>query len=154
MAFHQIREALEELHSLHCELAESYKSAARTTDRPAAARMYGLIEREEESVCSTLKSFEATAPDEILSTWLQYMPDSNFFQIRRRARFDHGERHLDEIVEKIVSINEDLRKLYRQLASVSSAHRIQELFTDIEMIQLAKISRIATSALPGELVAR
>jgi hypothetical protein len=152
--FHQLSEALDDLSETHRILAESYRKVGEGVAEPRAARLCQLIEKEELAVCESLESFKSSAPADMLAAWLQYMPVSQVSQIRRSVALWDRQVSLNAVLEDAVSTNEELRKLYRQLASVVSASRIRELFSNIEQFELAKISRLATSTTASELISR
>ena len=100
-----------------------------------------------------IEDFQRSASAQVMRTWLQYIPEAGLQAAAASLDSLRSETDLSGIVQKVVSTNRELRRVYQHLASTNSAPQIRELFSNIERFQMAKISKIAMSSAAGVLEA-
>lgn len=127
MAYIQIGDILPRVGEFHRRLDDYYQEHAEDRDDPRWQCLLELIGSHDQAIGRALARYSEESDSNILLTWIQYDPQRRLNDSLEDAELTPG-MSVEAVLRLSLKLNQELCRLYAQLATMSSSPRAQELF--------------------------
>jgi hypothetical protein len=126
----QVQRVLDCLRDVHEALAEHCRGLSEAAGEEKLKLLFADVASREERFATAVDEFERTAGKDILTTWLQFVPD-DVMSIVQAATDGPPAASLDEAIEQLQQVNRALADAYRHVARETECGHLCELFRNL-----------------------
>lgn len=142
ITYKQVKDVFQRVKDFRRELRDHLEASQLEMDDERLSWLVEHMDRHERFIDGSLDRYEEKASEGILETWLQYVPDAPIREAFEETRLEPGTDE-KEVFERIQKWDQALLEMYRQLAGMSGAPRVQELFQSLLEMEEAKQEEIS-----------
>lgn len=139
-----VRDVVSRIRKAHQLMRDALERPRSVTTDERTRLILESLRKSEQGLQLTLARFENDGEEELLETWLQYVPNAELFESLDRIEFT-PDLPADEVVSRKLSFDQSLLSLLRQLADETSVPRVQEFFHTILKNVESRVARQAWS---------
>lgn len=127
MTYQQVRDVVARIRAAHQQLRDALEQP-RTRAKDARTRqMLENLRQEEQQLQIALAQSRSHEADDLLNTWLQYVPDEELVRTIAEIEFT-PEMSAEDVVARKLHFDQALIDLLRQLSQETAVPRVQEFF--------------------------
>ena len=130
----QVQRVLDCLRDVHQGLAEHCRGLSDAAGDEKLRLLFADVAGREERFAESVDDFERTAGKDVLTTWLQFVPE-DVMSIVQTATDAPSATSLDEAVEQLQQVNRALAEAYRDVARETECGHLCELFRDLAALE-------------------
>lgn len=130
----QVRQILDSVREIHHSLAARYRELSSETDHDRLKLLFDDVAIREERFAAVVNGFENAARDEVLTTWLQFVPED---VVKFTQAVNNGPpfASLEEAIEHIQQVNRVLGDAYRKVAGETECADLRDLFRNLATLE-------------------
>ncbi|QDT41398.1 hypothetical protein Pan241w_14580 [Gimesia alba] len=151
MSYNKVQDILKLVQTFHHNMQQALEQIQQDSYSIVVEWLSDQIRRYEQHWQSALADYEKYGAQDVLDTWLQFVPDETV-----RKEINSITIHPDMTLEELVEINMRFRNalidLYQTLATASAAPRVQELFQQLLEQEQAVIAHQSFMTRESDLV--
>ena len=143
MTYKTIREIIDYVRAAHRKAARCCREATHaSSDRTS---MLADLFRDREAVqADALRKFEETGQQELLETWVQFVPSEEMGRALGALRTSTGEDPA-AMLRRCLELQEQIVDLFRHLAEVAGSPEVRELFSKLAELELRAVEELGMS---------
>ena len=139
------RDILDQIKIFHKEISTFYNKVSKETKDPRVKMMMDFLENHESDLGEAINEFEANSTQDILGFNIKYTPDLNFNELIDNIDYSPS-MPVTEVLKIVLSFNDKLISIYKQLANESESKGVSELFQNlVKMEEKDKLTTVRNS---------
>ncbi len=142
MKLEQTKDIIQWCAGFHDSLAHQYETLSRSATEPRLKMMLDYLAQHEHEMHAGLKRFLGTAEPSVLNTWFRQVPELPQPDALEAMRSCLCCATVEDAENAALEFHEKLQAMYQQLADLSEAAELRELFESLAKGQEAELRRM------------
>jgi len=125
MAFHQVADLLRRAREFHRELRSVYERMRGQARREDVQLLLDYMQQHEAHLERCIDYYEHSAPKQVMETWFQNLPETDFVRKIQETRID-PELTADDLIQVVLDFKESLITLYQRLSEMAVPEEVEK----------------------------
>lgn len=130
----QVQSVLECVRDLHQTLARQYVDLSSKAGNEKLKLLYTDMAGREKEFAKVVRDFERAAEDDVLTTWLQFVPDE-VVDFTTDSVINGEPRSLEDTVEQLQKVGRTLGDAYHKVAGETECGHLCDLFRNLAALE-------------------
>ncbi|RCK80758.1 MAG: Ferritin-like protein [Candidatus Ozemobacter sibiricus] len=123
----QVGDILAQAQQFHQDLSRFYDNLEKVADRERVKMLLKYFSHQEQALQESLRDFEASIGQEVLSTWYKFPPESEGKDLLERLHLEPS-MTVNQVVEIALALIDCLAKVYQTAAETAPTEEVREVF--------------------------
>jgi hypothetical protein len=141
MNFVTVRDILHRVQEFHRRLGEAYEKSRDEARNERSRLLLDFMVKEEEKLQRALEDCGKEAPEGVLDTWIQFVPQRPLEEISKDLHL-RPDMTMDEIMDRAMKVDQALIDVFRRLGTANTS-RVREFFNGLAEMEAARNSEVA-----------